>query len=76
MFLLGLGVANTGWLEFGLAGWPGTGGGQECGGTEHGRRGQILDPSESWESGAEDWVMAHTSGGSPLKKQPWGFPLT
>ena len=71
----GLGVADTGWPEFGLAGLPRTGGGQECVGAEHGRRGQILDPSESWESGAEDQVMAHTSGGSTLKKQLWGFPL-
>ena len=66
---------HTGWLEFGLAVWPGTGGGQESGGAEYGRGGQILDPSKFRESGAEDRVMAnttHTSGGSPHKKQQLG----
>ena len=54
----GLGVANPGCLEFGVAGLPGTGGGQEYGGVERGKCGQILDPSESQGDGAEDRVKA------------------
>ena len=52
LFVWKLSVANPGWLEFGLAGLPGTGGGQECGGAERGECGQILDPSESQGDGA------------------------
>ena len=69
---MGTQCGQPGCLEFGLAGLPGTGGGQEYGGVERGKCGQILDPSESQGDGTEDRVMAHTRGGPPRKKQPWG----